>query len=119
MDAVSAVHTAPQEEEDGRSRINIVFAEAIEYGFGIPGELVRAALYESLETNFHIKREEITEKLEMLHDALQTLLASSTPVLERQIARHLYRRLRLDFPAHQGWTLVDYVNHARKTCLVD
>jgi len=33
--------------------------------------------------------------------------------MEKFIVRNLYRRLGLSFEKHDGWTLVDYVNHAK------
>ena len=34
--------------------------------------------------------------------------------MEKLIAKNLYRRLELNFTQHDGWTLVDYVNHAKE-----
>jgi hypothetical protein len=88
--------------------------EAVDFGLLVPGEIVRATIYERLETVYGIKREEIPEKLPVFHQALQELVRSVANVLERVIAKNLYTRLELDFTHHDGWTLVDYVNHAKE-----
>jgi hypothetical protein len=75
-------------------------------------EIVRSAIYERLERSYQIRREEIPERLEVFHHALQDLLGASVKVMEKLIAKNYYSRLGLNFPEHQNWTLVDYVNHA-------
>jgi hypothetical protein len=89
--------------------------EAVDAGLLVPGEIVRTAIYERIERSYRVKREEILEKLETFHEALQDLLgASASKVMEKLIARNLYSRLELNFRQHDGWTLVDYVNHAKE-----
>jgi hypothetical protein len=88
--------------------------EAIDCGLLVPGEIVRETIYERLETVYGIKREEIPEKLLAFHQALGDLTRSVADVMERLIARNLYGRLGLSFVNHEDWSLIDYVNHARK-----
>ena len=80
----------------------------------VPGEIVRTAIYGRIERSYQIRREEIPEKLETFHQALQDLLGAGGKVMEKLIAKSLYRRLKLSFAQHDGWTLVDYVNHAKE-----
>jgi hypothetical protein len=87
--------------------------QAVDDGLLVPGEIVRAAIYERLEKSYHIRREEIPEKLETFHRALQDLLGKSANVMEKLIAKNFYICLGLGFAAHDDRTLVDYVNHAR------
>jgi hypothetical protein len=91
-----------------------VLLEAIDDGLLVPGEIVRAAIYDRVERSYQLRREEIPEKLELFHKALQDLLAASSEVLERLIAKNLYRRLDLNFNQHENWTLLDYVDEAKK-----
>jgi hypothetical protein len=35
--------------------------------------------------------------------------------MEKLIAKSLYRLLELNFTEHDGWTLVDYVNNAKRS----
>jgi len=75
---------------------------------------VRTAIYERIERSYQLKREEIPEKLKTFQLALEDLLGESAKVMEKIIAKSLYRRLKLSFTQHDGWTLVDYVNHAKE-----
>ena len=95
------------------SDLEKILLEAVDEGLLTPGEIVRAAIYERLERSYQVKREEIPEKLETFHLALEDLLDKSGKVMEKLIAKSLYRRLELSFTEHDGWTLIDYVNHAK------
>jgi hypothetical protein len=87
---------------------------AVDEALLVPGEIVRTAIYERIERSYQLRREEIPDKLETFHLALEDLLGKSAKVMEKLIAKSLYRRLKLNFTQHDGWTLLDYVNHARK-----
>lgn len=90
--------------------------EAVDYGFLIPGEIARSVMYHHIERWYQVKREEIPEKLPTFHKALQEVLGSTVAkALEKVIAKNLYSRLELDFTEHANWTLVDYVNHAKRS----
>ena len=92
-----------------------ILLEAVDEGLLVPGEIVRTAIYERVERSYQVKREVIPEKLETFHEALQDMLGvSATKVMEKLIAKSLYRRLKLSFTQHDGWTLVDYVDHAKE-----
>jgi hypothetical protein len=86
---------------------------AIDDGLAVPGEIVRTAIYDRIERSYQIRREEIPEKLPTFHKALEDLLGASAKVMEKLIAKNLYRRLGLNFTEHANWSIVDYVNHAK------
>jgi predicted DNA-binding protein YlxM (UPF0122 family) len=88
---------------------------AIDDGLAVPGEIVRTAIYDRIERSYQLRREEIPEKLETFHQALQDLLGAGAKVMEKLIAKSLYRQFKLSFTEHDGWTLVDYVNHAKRS----
>ena len=101
------------------AQIRDALLQATDQGLAVLGEIVRAAIYERIERSYQLKREEIPEKLETFHQALQDLLGAGAKVMEKLIARNLYRRLGLDFTEHANWTVVDYVNHAKKAWVSD
>ena len=86
---------------------------AVDEALLVPGEIVRTAIYERIERSYQLRREEIPDHLETFHQALQDLLGAGGKVMEKLIARGLYRHLGLSFTEHDGWTLIDYVNHAK------
>lgn len=98
-----------------RAELGKALLEAVDQGLLVPGEIVRAAIYERIERSYQVKREEIPEKLETFHRALQDLLGAAAKVMEKLIAKNLYSRLGLNFTEHDSWTLVDYVNHAKRS----
>jgi hypothetical protein len=89
-------------------------AEATDYGLLALGEIVRATIYERIERNYQVKRDEISEKLEVFHKALQGLLGAGAKVIEKQIAKNLYSQLDLNFIERADWTIVEYFDHAKK-----
>lgn len=88
--------------------------DAVDYGLLALGEIVRATIYERIEGSYQVRREEIPDKLDTFHKALQELLGKGAEVVRRQIAKNLYRRLDLTFTEHENWTLVDYVHDAKR-----
>jgi hypothetical protein len=78
------------------------------------GEIVRETIYELLEERKQLRREEIPAKLQAFHERLHELLGRGAGVIERQAMRDLYCRLGLCFVNHGSWTLVDYVDDARR-----
>lgn len=87
--------------------------QAIDQGLAVPGEIVRATIYEPVERSYQLKREDIPDKLESFHLALQDLLGAGAKVMEELIAKNLYRQPGLNFAEHANWSMVDYVNYAR------
>lgn len=95
-----------------------ILLDAVDYGLLVLGEIVRKTIYDRLEGNYQVKRADIPEKLEVFHVALAGLFGRRADVVERLIARKLYSKLRLKSEGHENWTLVDYVNHAKKALRV-
>ena len=96
------------------SEMRKVLLQAVDDGLSVPGDIVKAAIYDRIEKSYRLKREEIPEKLEAFHRALEDLLGDSAKVLERLISKSLYSRPELNFVTHENWTLLDYVSHAKK-----
>lgn len=98
----------PQEIEEFRKAL----LKAVDNGLLVIGESARDALFYHIERNFGIRCQEVPERLEGFHEALEGLLGGGARVVEILIARNLYDRLGLSFEGHENWTIVDYVNHA-------
>ncbi len=90
-------------------------ALAVDEALLVPGEIVKTAIYERIERSHQLGREEIPDHLEIFHKALQELMGDGAKVMEKLIAKSLYRRLKLNFTQHDGWTLIDYVNRTKET----
>jgi len=88
--------------------------EATDYGLLALGEIVRDTIYQRIESTRQVKREQIPEKIESFHEALQGMLGAGAKVIEKQIAKNLHSRLGLNFSEHANWTIVEYFDHAKK-----
>jgi len=88
--------------------------QAVDDGLLVLGQSARVAIYECIEKSYQVRRENIPDELLTFHRALQDLLGSGARMMERLIARDLYSRLGLDFIEHNGWTLIDFMHHAKK-----
>jgi len=94
--------------------IKLALLEAVDYGLLALGEIARATVYERIEKSYEVKREEIPDKLDTFHRALQELLGKGAGIVKRLIVKNLYSRLHLEFTEHEDWTLADYVHYANK-----
>lgn len=92
---------------------NRALLDAVDYGLLALGEIVRATIYDRIEESYQVRREEIPEKLDTFHKALQELLGGGAEVVRRLIAKNLYKALNLKFAEKENWTLIDYVQNAK------
>ena len=66
-------------------------------------------IYDYLENNSHLKREEIAERPEIFSAGLETLMLSAAPVIEKFILKNLYCKLGLRFREKEGYEFSDYI----------
>ena len=71
-------------------------------------------IYNFLENNSHSKREDIAQKPEVFSAALERLLGSGRPVIEKLILRNLYSKLGLKLEEKEGYEFSDYVKELKK-----
>jgi hypothetical protein len=88
--------------------------ESVDEGLLRLGESVRHAIYWHIEKSYGVKREEVPNKLKDFHEALIRLFGEGSKVIERLIAKSLYEKLNLSFEAHEGLSLMDYVEDVKK-----
>lgn len=95
------------------SRFNALVLKAIDEGAEILGDTtVKKAFFYHIEKRLKTKREGIPNNLQAFHKALFDLFDQGAVILERRIARILYDQFGLEFVAHNGWSLLDYIKHA-------
>lgn len=99
--------------------VRVALVQAVDEALLVPGEIVRTAIYERIERSYQVRREDIPEKVEAFHKALEELLGSSAKVMEKIIAKSFYTRLGMNFTEHANCTLMDYVNHVKKARVSD
>jgi hypothetical protein len=69
-------------------------------------ENIRAAIYGGTRRSYGVKRKDVQK-----HERLR---ADSSKIMEQLIAKAVYSHRKLNFTSYDGWTLVDYVNHAKE-----
>lgn len=103
-----------KDSKKASDRLDSAVQEAVHEGLLVLGEIVRTAIYNYFETRYQIKREEIPRRLEAFHKALMGIIGAGAKIIEKLIAKRLYSRLGLSFIEHEDWTLVEYVEDAKK-----
>lgn len=87
---------------------------AVDEAFLVLGVTVRDSVYYHLEKKGKVRREEIPDRVEAFHEALEDLLGAGAKVVEKLIAKHLYERLSLAMHEREDWTIVEYIGEARR-----
>ena len=83
--------------------------------FGIVGQDVLRALYESLKRNYDITSDEIPYRLDTVFDTLEhTFGVIGARTLSRAIAKRLYYSLNIPFTERENYRLQDYLEEAKK-----
>jgi hypothetical protein len=104
----------PGRPQDAKLEFSQTLLHATDSALLALGTLMVEPFYHRIESNFHVRREEIPEKLPDFHRALHDTLGAGAKVIERQIAKDLYGRLGLEYERHADWTLVEDVNDAKR-----
>lgn len=85
--------------------------ETLKQVFKEPGARV---IYDYLENNSHLQREEIAEKAEVFSAGLDRLLSSGALVIEKLILKNLYCKLELKFTEKEGYEFSNYIKDLKK-----
>jgi hypothetical protein len=91
----------PGKPQDAILEFNQTLLHAIDNGFLTLGSVMVEPLCHRVEIGYQVKREEVPQKVPEFHRALQE-------VVEKQIAKNL------NFTECSSWTIVEYVDHAKK-----
>ena len=78
------------------------------------GEAATLIIYNHLERNYSLKREEIPEKLEVFAMGLEGFLSSGAQVVERIILEKVYSSFGFQCQVKEGYRFVDYVTRLKK-----
>jgi hypothetical protein len=85
--------------------------EALKEIFGEPATTI---IYDYLQNNHSLKREEIPERLEDFERGLEKILSSGAWVAERAILKNLYSDFGLEYRNKVNYTFVDHVTKLKK-----
>lgn len=104
--------TSSMESEAGMS--DTVLLEAVDEGLLVLGANVRLEIFRYSERKCQVTREDIPQKMEAFHRVLESIFGHAVENVEKLIVKRLYQKLGLTFVNREDWTLVDYVDHAKK-----
>ena len=103
----ASVRTRKVENEGSLNDLLLsVIDETMKYIFREEGAQV---VYNFLENNSHLKREEISEKPKVFSAGLEKLLGSGAPVVKKMILKNLYCKLELKFEEKKDHEFSDYI----------
>lgn len=71
-------------------------------------------IYDFLEKNSCLKREEIARKPKIFSTGMKKLLGSGAPVIEKMILKNLYSKLELELEEKDGYEFSDHIKELRK-----
>jgi len=71
-------------------------------------------IYDFLENNSRLKREEIAKKPKIFSTGMKKLLGSGAPVIEKMILKDLYSKLELKLEEKDGYEFSDHIKELRK-----
>ena len=67
-------------------------------------------IYQFLENNYSLKREEIPEKLETFMEGLQEFFRSGAHMIEQSILKELHVKLGLKYIVREGYRFMEYID---------
>lgn len=104
-----------ESEVDKTEKLNLLLLNAVDETlkrvFKKPGA---EAIYEYIENECHLKREEIGEKTNVFCAGLERMLGSGAVMIEKLILKNLHHKLKLKFKEKKGCEFADYVKKLRK-----
>lgn len=71
--------------------------EAVEDGLSLLGDCSKQTLYNHLESNFKIGKQDIPDKIEQFSDAIEKIFGQSAKLLQIEIIKNLYKKVKSDF----------------------
>jgi hypothetical protein len=78
------------------------------------GKIVTDAIYDYIERNYSLTKDELTQNSDKLFLVLGTLFGDKgRRVVSRYMAKHLFRNLDLRFEPVEGFEFLNYVEKAR------
>ena len=94
-----------------------ILIDAVKEGMRFLGESARQAIFIYIEKEYALKQDEYPRRLKTFHEGLTGVFGIGAEIIEQHVAKTLYGRLGLDYKEHEKWTIIDYVEEAKKTIM--
>ena len=92
-----------------------ILSNAIKEGMQFLGDSPKQAVVIYIEKIHSIREDEYPKRLETFHRGLTEIFGMGALVIERRIVENLFGRLGLELRQKEKWTIVEYVEEAKKT----
>ena len=98
-----------------KSKFNMLLLESIDEGLkDIFGETATEIIYDYLKDKYSLKREEISEKLEVFIEGLEAFFSSSAAcVVKKNVLKNFYSTFGLQYQNEEGHSFIDHVTKLR------
>lgn len=115
-----ALHITTLERAQKGERIENLLVQAIDETLNqIFREEGASAIYDFLENESQLKREDISSKTEAFSASLRKLLGSAAPVIEKLILKNLCCQLELELVQKRGHSFSDYAKELTERFYVE
>lgn len=105
-----------ESEVEKTEKLNLLLLNAVDETlkrvFKKPGA---EAIYNYIENECHLKREEIADRTNVFCAGLERMLGSGALMIEKLILKNIHRKLKLKFQEKQDCGFADYLKKLRKT----
>ena len=104
----------PKQEEFRKQLSNYVIDHIIEKSLNqVFGETSTRLIYDHLESNHHLRREDIPENLEIFFSGLEEMYGFGAKLLEKLILKKLHTKLGLRYEEKEGYSFSDYIEELK------
>jgi len=107
-------------QRQGGNEMNFIHAlqESVDEALSTLGEEGKQAVYNYLEKNHNLPKEEIPYRIEKFSEALETLFGTASKILQTLIMRYLFKRIRQPIKIvgkQESFDFNNYIQSARIT----
>jgi len=83
------------------------------------GNTSTGVIYNFIEGNHDLKKEDIPENLEIFSSILEKMFGFGATFLEKLVLKKLYMKLGLKYEEKEGYKFLDYIKELKSRVLVD
>ncbi len=104
----------PKQEEFQKQLSNYVIDLIIEKSLNqVFGETSTRLIYDYIESNHHLRREDVPENLEIFFSSLEDMYGFGAKVLKKMVLKKLHTKLGLRYEEKEGYSFSDYIEELK------
>jgi len=83
------------------------------------GSTSTEVIYDYIEGNHDLRKEDIAENLEIFSSSLEKMFGFGATLLEKLVLKKLYMKLGLKYEEKEGYKFLDYIKELKSQILLD